>query len=154
VTAEGCLSCDVIAGRKATPGGLIFEDALWSVTHQVSPAQLAGFLILQPIRHVEHVGDLSSEEAMAVGPILARSSQALMRVLAPDKVYVCSFGTEVKHVHFYLVPRLDAMPADLSGPELLNEVFTGRWSCSDEEAADIAARVRVELAKNPYFRPF
>ena len=30
------------------------------------------------------------------------------------------------------------------------QVFTGRWACSDAEAADIAARVRVELAKNLY----
>jgi hypothetical protein len=45
------------------------------------------------------------------------------------------------------------MPADLTGPSLLNEVFSGRWACSDAEAADVAARVRVELAKSPYFRP-
>lgn len=54
------------------------------------------------------------------------------------------------HVHFYLVPLVAAIPSDLNGSNLLNGVFTGRWACSDDEAAAVAARVRVELAKNLY----
>jgi diadenosine tetraphosphate (Ap4A) HIT family hydrolase len=149
---EACLSCDVVSGRVATPGGVIFEDEVWRLTHQVSPAQLAGFLILQPFRHVEHVGELSSEESAALGPLLSQASHALMRVLAPEKVYVISFGSIVRHVHFWLVPLSGNLPADLKGPALLAELSSGRWACSEAEAADVAARVRVEMAKSPYFR--
>jgi diadenosine tetraphosphate (Ap4A) HIT family hydrolase len=150
VSEQGCLSCDVIAGRRETPGGVIFENHHWHLSHQVSPPQLAGFLILQPKRHIEHVGDLSTEESATMGPLMSAASQALNRHLEARKVYVTSFGSLVTHVHFYLVPLTHAIPESLSGANLLSEVFRGRWACSDEEAADVAARVRVELAKNVY----
>jgi ATP adenylyltransferase len=149
-SSKGCLSCDVIAGRRETPGGVVFENTHWHLSHQVSPAQLAGFLILQPRRHVEQIGDLTNEEAATMGPVMSAASQALNRIVEARKVYVCSFGSLLMHVHFYLVPLMAAIPADLNGSNLLNEVFAGRCACSDEAAADIAARVRVELAKNLY----
>jgi diadenosine tetraphosphate (Ap4A) HIT family hydrolase len=150
VTVDTCLSCEVIAGRVPSPGGFIFESEDWLLTHQVSPASLAGFLILQPRRHVEQISELTTEEAAEFGEVLRRSTLALTRVLHPEKVYVCSFGSGVKHVHFYLIPKLPVMPADLIGAGLLQALFTGRWACSDEEAAHVAAQVRVELAKLPY----
>ncbi len=140
----------MIAGRRETPGGVVFENEFWHLTHQVSPVQLAGFLILQPKRHVEQVGDLTTEEASTMGPVMSAASQALNRILEARKVYVCSFGSVVMHVHFYLVPLAPAIPADLNGSNLLTEVFSGRWACSDDVAADTAARVRVELAKKLY----
>ena len=150
MTPQDCLSCDVIAGRRETPGGVIFENELWHLTHQVSPVRLAGFLILQPKRHVEQIGDLTAEEAATLGPVMAAASQALNLHLQARKVYVCSFGSVLVHVHFYLVPLTAAIPQDLNGADLLDEVFAGRWACDDAEAADAAARVRVELAKNLY----
>ena len=150
MTQQDCLSCDVIAGRRETPGGVIFENELWHLTHQVSPVQLPGFLILQPRRHVEQLGDLTAAEAAALGPVMTAASQALSLHSQARKVYVCSFGSLVMHVHFYLVPLTAVIPSDINGANLLNEVFTGRWAGSDAEAADAAARVRVELAKNLY----
>jgi diadenosine tetraphosphate (Ap4A) HIT family hydrolase len=150
LTTQDCLSCDVIAGRREAPGGVVFENDFWHVSHQISPVQLPGLLILQPKRHVEQIGDLTMEEAATLGPVMSAASQALNRTLDSRKVYVCSFGSVLMHVHFYLVPLTAAIPADLNGSNLLNEVFTGRWACSDDEAANVAARIRVELAKNLY----
>ena len=127
-----------------TPGGVIFEDEHWHVTHMVSPAEAPGFLILQPLRHVEHITELTTGEAASLGPLLSGVTRALMRVVAPQKVYVCSFGSVVKHVHFYLIPQMPGMP---NAGELLDELAAGRWACSDTEAADVARRVRIELAK-------
>jgi len=150
LTRQDCLSCDVIAGRRETPGGVVFENDFWHLTHQVSPVQLPGFLILQPRRHVEQIGELTTTEASAMGPLLSAASAALNRALDARKVYVCSFGSAVMHVHFYLVPLTAIIPVELNGSNLLSEVFTGRWACSDADAADVAARVRVDLAKNVY----
>jgi len=75
LTLQGCLSCDVTAGRLETPGGVISANEHWHLTHAVSPAQLAGFLILQTLRHVEHIGELTSEEAATLGPVLMRKLQ-------------------------------------------------------------------------------
>ena len=83
-----------------------------------------------------------------MGPLLGAASRTLMKLLTPEKVYICSFGSGVKHGHFYLMPRpLDA-PHDLVGGSFVAEVFTGRWACTDNDAADIARRLRGELAKH------
>lgn len=74
-------------------------------------------------------------------------SAALKTALGAERVYVCSFGESVPHVHFYLVPRYAGMPAN--GVDVINTMFSqaSPWACSDEEAAEAAERVRSEMAK-------
>jgi diadenosine tetraphosphate (Ap4A) HIT family hydrolase len=105
---------------------------------------MAGFLILQPRRHVEHIAEFTADEAAEFGPLLKRVSQALINVRHPEKVYVCSFGSMIRHVHFYLIPQLRGMPY---ANELLEGLGAGRYACSDDEAAATAARVREEMAR-------
>jgi hypothetical protein len=49
-------------------------------------------------------------------------------------------GESVKHIHFYIIPRMADMPAD--GLEVLQQMFEGRWACSEAAAAEVADRVR------------
>jgi diadenosine tetraphosphate (Ap4A) HIT family hydrolase len=143
---DGCLACDVVAGRILPPGGIIHDDGTWVLTHSIGPVVLRGWLILEPRRHVEHLAELSEDEAATLGPLIARASTALMRALEPERVYACSFGELVRHVHWYLIPRYQGMPAH--GLEVLNEMLGGTspWACSDADAAEAAARVRDALA--------
>jgi diadenosine tetraphosphate (Ap4A) HIT family hydrolase len=149
-TTDLCLSCEVGAGRHATAGGFIHETPLFTVTHHAHPDQaMAGFLILQPRRHVEHIAEFSSEESMEFGPLLKRTSMALMDVCRPEKAYVCSFGSMIKHVHFYLIPQQAGMP---NATELLDALAAGKYACTEAEAADTSARLRVAMTKlNPYY---
>jgi diadenosine tetraphosphate (Ap4A) HIT family hydrolase len=139
MNSDECLSCNVTAGRVQTPGGVLFDDGLWHLTHQVSPALLAGWLILQPKRHIESLAELTPEEAAAFGPIMQRASKALEDATEPERLYVFSFGELVRHLHFYLIPRLAGMA---TGPGLLPELASKRWACSDLDAANVAMRVR------------
>lgn len=134
----------VIAGRVQTPGGVISDEGLWHISHQVSPALLAGFLIVQPKRHVEHLGELTTEEAQQMGVTLGKAAAGLAQVLSPEKVYVCSFGDLVSHLHFYLIPRSDDMSSG-APPLLFSDLGSGRWACSDETAAAVAVKVREAL---------
>lgn len=104
---------------------------------------LPGFLIVKPIRHCEHIAHLSAEEAARLGPILQRTTQAVMKVVGAEKVYVVSLGELVKHIHFCIIPRCQGMPEN--GFAVLEGINSGNWACSDEKAAGIAARVRKEL---------
>jgi diadenosine tetraphosphate (Ap4A) HIT family hydrolase len=143
VEVVGCLACDVVAGRLVSPGGVIYEDESWMLDHAVSPVLLDGFLILKPKRHVEHVGQLSTAEAAALGPLLCAACAAVSEVAGAEQVYVASFGESVRHVHWYLLPRRAGQPA--SGLGMLQGMFRGDWACSDEAAAQTAARVRDVL---------
>jgi diadenosine tetraphosphate (Ap4A) HIT family hydrolase len=142
----GCMACDANAGRLKAPGGVVYEDRLWRVEHALSPALLRGWLILKTRRHVEHLGELTLDEASALGPLVQRFSGAVQRALAAERVYVCSFGELVNHVHFYILPRYADMPR--SGLEVLRLMFGSEapFACSDDVAAAAAERVRAALS--------
>ena len=141
-----CMACDANAGRLKPPGGVIYEDDLWRVEHALSPALLRGWLILKPRRHVEHLAELTDDEATALGPLVQRVCRALEHALAAERVYVCSFGELVNHVHFYVLPRYADMPRD--GLEVLRLMFgpEAPFACSDDVAAAAAERVRAALS--------
>jgi diadenosine tetraphosphate (Ap4A) HIT family hydrolase len=153
VLVPGCLSCDILAGRRAVPGGVIYESEYWHVDSVVSPVLWRGFLIIKLKRHCEHLAELTREEAAALGPVIQTTCLALSNVLKPAKVYVCSFGDGVRHIHFWVVPRpLEMRPGmhwvflNLDVRVVLSRRFgIKKWMCSDEEAADIAAQVRQQF---------
>ena len=144
---ERCLACDVTARRIRPPGGTIHEEGGWLLEHAISPVPLKGWLILKPRRHVEHLAGLTDQEAEALGLLIGKVSNAIMKALGAERVYVASFGEVVKHVHLYFVPRYPDMPPD--GPGILMRMGSSEspWACDDGTAADAAARVRSELFK-------
>ena len=138
---EKCLGCEIVAGRIKTPGGLIYQDGFWTVTHSIysNGAPLAGMLILQPKRHCTQLANLAPEEIKDFGLILRDTCKAIDDILHPVKTYACSVGEGVKHVHFMIIPRMDGMPI---GAELFKQVIEEhKWVCSFDEAADLAIRV-------------
>lgn len=143
----GCLACDANQGRLQPPGGAVFADDDWLLEHSLSPVLLRGWLILKPRRHVEHIADLTPGEYAKLGGLLARASAAMKTSLGAERVYVCSFGESVNHVHFYLVPRYAGMPTN--GVEVINSMFSASspWAATDEEAAAAASKVRAEMVK-------
>jgi diadenosine tetraphosphate (Ap4A) HIT family hydrolase len=137
-----CLACDVLEGRIQPPGGVIYEDEHWVVDHSISPVALKGWLIIKPKRHVENFGDLLPEEARAFGPISRAAAAAVQVALDAERVYVCSFGEEWRHVHVHIVPRYPGQ--EPVSWELLGLMWSeeSTWVCTDEEAAAAAQAVR------------
>ena len=128
-----------------TPGGFIHQDRSWTVTHSISSngAPLKGMLILQPRRHCTQLAELAAEEIENLGLLLRETCKAIQEILNPAKIYACSVGEGVKHVHFMMIPRMDGMPI---GAELFKQVIEQhKWSCSFEEAGDVANKARSLL---------
>jgi len=137
-----CLACDVNAGRIEPPGGAILLDELWQADHELTPL-VRGYVILKPRRHVHHFADLTDGEAASFGPVLRRLLGGMTTVLGPERIYVASFAETVHHLHFHLIPRYADMPA--LGPDLLPDVFAGRWRCDRQTAERAAAEIRAAL---------
>lgn len=137
-----CLACDVLEGRIRPPGGVIYEDELWVVDHSISPVRLRGWLIVKPRRHVEDFADLSAAEAASFGPVAGAAARAVRDALGAERVYVCSFGEEWRHVHVHVVPRYPGM--EPVSWELLGLMWSDRspWACDDREAEAAAEAVR------------
>lgn len=151
----GCMSCAVLAGEIKPPGGVVYEDEFWHVDSVVGPVFWQGFLIIKLKRHCEHLADLTQEEARALGPVVRATCAALTEVLKPAKVYVCSFGDGVKHIHIWILPRPAEMRPGmhwvmlhLDIRALLTRRFgIKRWLLSDAEVEDLAEQVRGRIQR-------
>lgn len=151
--ANGCVSCDDLAGHRPEPGGVIYENAHWHVGSVVAPVVWRGFLIIKAKRHCEHLAELTPEEAASLGPVVRATCAALTELLRPAKVYVCSFGDGVKHVHFWVLPRPPDMRPGMH-PVMRNLdvrlaltrlLGIKRWVVPDGEVARYAERLRDRI---------
>jgi diadenosine tetraphosphate (Ap4A) HIT family hydrolase len=149
----GCLSCDILAGKRAVPGGMIYENDHWFVSSVVEPVVWPGFLVIVLRRHCEQLAELIAEEASTLGPTMHATCQALSEVLHPAKIYVCSFGDGVKHIHFWALPRPTDMAPGMH-PVMLNldlrmtltrRLGVKKWTCSEAEVTEMADRLRQQF---------
>ena len=139
---EHCLTCNINSGITPTPGGPVYSDDLWVADHGIPPV-VRGYVVLKPRRHVRDLADLTPDEAAGLGTAARRIQAAMRSALAPERIYMCSFVEAVPHLHFHLLPRYPTMPA--LGPGLLNRLFGGEWSVSDQDAEDAADAIRAAL---------
>ncbi len=150
---DGCSACDEIAGGRVAPGGIIFDDGLWFVSHHTGPYTDPGELIAKTRRHCESLSELTVAEAAALGPLLKRCVAALTHVVVSERIYAVSFNERVRHVHFLLLPRTAAMPRG----HVISDIYRRARSVlrrfglarnpSTEERAAAAARIRQELER-------
>ena len=148
------MSCDILAGRRTEPGGVIYEDEYWHVGSMVRPVFWPGFLIVKLKRHCEHLAELTPEEAATLGPVLQMTCSAVAGVLKPAKVYVCSFGDGVKHIHFWILPRPRGMRPGMHWAMLnldiraaLTRLGVKRWLANDVEMVSLAGRIRGQIGQ-------
>ena len=147
-----CSICEHVAGRVSAPGGPIYDDGLWLVSHHSGPHTDPGELIIQVRRHCESLADLTEAEAAALGPILRAGVAAIERVVRPERTYVASYNERVRHVHFFLLPRTPALPAGHVTSDLYRKArmwlrragVVPNPSLADRAAA--AARIREDPA--------
>ena len=149
---SSCQSCRLLANPALSPGGIFYDDGLWRVMHAIEPVPLLGWLIMQPIRHVEQIGDLTPDEAASLGPVARRVSAALAAELSPAKIYMALFAesSEFPHLHWHLIPRPADVPAEYRGPNVFTymaEAFATETNHAPiEEVLKLTDRLRVRLS--------
>lgn len=142
----GCLACDLTAGRRHLPGGLIHDAECWRVEHCVGPLGV-GTLVLKPKRHVTRVAELTPDEAQEHGPLLRSCAAVVDSLLKPEQTYVCLWshaGGEPGHIHYVVQPIARALMDDLHGhgPRLQVEQFARGVTPPEAEVVAIADEAR------------
>jgi diadenosine tetraphosphate (Ap4A) HIT family hydrolase len=106
---EGCLACDLTAGRRELPGGTILRTEHWAVEHCIGPLGV-GTLIVKPLRHVVHFAELAADEIAEFGPLLRRVAEGVLEECQADQTYICQWshaGWQPGHIHFVVQPAFD-----------------------------------------------
>jgi diadenosine tetraphosphate (Ap4A) HIT family hydrolase len=145
VSVEGCLACDLTAGRLPLPGGLIAETAAWRVEHCLGPFGV-GAAVVKTKEHRESLWELADDEAAELGPLLRRVSGAIVDGLGAERAYVKMWVDKPPlHVHLVVYPRWPA--EELRGPDLDTARFAAGLP-DEAEAAAAAERLRAHLREH------
>jgi diadenosine tetraphosphate (Ap4A) HIT family hydrolase len=113
-----CLICRKLSGEVAVAGGFVYEDDVVAAFHAASverpeePVYLGQLLVVTK-RHAPRLGDLTDDEAAAVGVAATRLARSLVEQGGADWVYSAVIGTRVPHFHVQLLPRYADTPRDL-----------------------------------------
>ena len=106
-----------LEGSVEVPGGLLWHDNLVSAFNlppiPQNPRPFVGHLLVVTNRHVARLGDLTPDEAAAVGRTAARLARALIDSGGADWVHSAVIGTGVPHFHQHLVACYPGTPLDL-----------------------------------------
>ncbi len=144
-----CLACQLNAGEVVAPGGVLYSDDHWSVDHALNPGDatfspLKGHMIVRARRHVKHVYLITAEESVTLGLLLRDVAEAVARAMNPQRVYVCSIGEAIEHLHWHVIPRYQGMPANPA--DILNGIFRmSPWPCPTAYAVAAAEQIKEFL---------
>jgi diadenosine tetraphosphate (Ap4A) HIT family hydrolase len=140
--AEGCGVCQLHADPEARNRWQIGRRGFWLLRHHPDPAPLAGWLILDAIRHLGGPVDFTAPEARDWGVAVRDASRLVRDMTGCDRVYALHFGEGARHLHLHLIPRRggDASTQAWAVADLYRAVAEGRQPAADP--ADVAALVR------------
>ena len=116
----------------------LWEDKLWRLS-AVLQGPIPGFAHLEPRRHIPFITDLDGDEAVTLGPVLARVTRILRDAAGAEKTYVYVLGDRTPHLHFNLAPHRDG-DALRGGPGLLESGAADVEDVVHEAVAAAAAR--------------
>ncbi|MCM3638086.1 HIT family protein [Sporosarcina luteola] len=143
-----CFICKKHLGELKTDGITIYEDDFVFVGHidnNGEPGYL-GQLIIDLKRHVPTLGDMTEEEAVVFGRMMARVSKALMVTEGAEHIYSLVSGNSVPHLHMHIVLRYPGTPKQYWGP-----MSVRAWSDApiggNHEIIALCERVRSCLEK-------
>ena len=137
---ENCFICRKHKGLEANPpGGYIYEDEHWMVCHAPGKLGPLGTLFIESKRHFLDYAEMNEEEANSLGMVMKKIYTSLKAHASAERVYQVTLIEGVPHFHSWLVShRKDDKEKGM-------KFLAGDDSCSDEEAADLATRLRESL---------
>ncbi|MBL9086681.1 MAG: HIT family protein [Planctomycetia bacterium] len=139
-----CPACELVAGRRAPPGGVLARaDGI--VVHAVdAPTPVAGWVVLTPEVHVRAVHDLDAATHARLFAWAHRVARAQRDALGAAHGYVVVFGEVLLHAHVHVIPRYADTPDRLRGPRVFQAGPDDARPLAEVEAA--ARTLRAALA--------
>jgi diadenosine tetraphosphate (Ap4A) HIT family hydrolase len=92
-----------------TGGELLWRDEHCRVIH-VSEPGYPGFCRVVWEAHVKEMTDLSDEDRLHLMEVVFAVESVMRELLAPHKINLASFGNQVPHLHWHLIPRFSDDP--------------------------------------------
>lgn len=92
----------------------IWRGSHWSIRPHPVPSPIAGWLIVDLMRHACSWDELSHDESSELGRTMTLATGAIRAATGCDRVYMLAFCEAVPHLHLHLAPRHDGDPRTIS----------------------------------------
>ena len=147
MTTATCFVCEKHRQGSAAEGGVIYEDELVYAGHAHLLGRsegYLGYLMAEPKRHVHGLGELTDDEAAALGRLVNNLARALRAIVGAEHVYSFVFGDgAVQHLHIHVIPRYAGTPSDYRGLQVTEWPDAPRGGAV--EIGDLADRLSRRL---------
>ena len=143
-----CKSCPRLQETSPAPRDHIIATSRFVVSHAFN-ANLEGWLVVLPTRHVVSIDQFDDVEAAELGPLLRAVTAALRAVTGCTKTYVLLLAESegFQHVHFHVVPRGPDHPEAFRGARIFGLLGNPQLEVVAPERMDeLAIALRGQLA--------
>ncbi|HEY8679073.1 MAG TPA: HIT family protein [Candidatus Dormibacteraeota bacterium] len=144
--AGRCFICALVSGDPEFRHAVLYEDDV-AIAFLSKYPTVPGYALVAPKDHREQVtGDFSIEEYARLHRVIYRVGEALRRAVPTERLYILSLGSQQanSHVHWHVVPLPPGVPFEEQQYAMLDQ--NDYLSFSDDEACEIAERIRAEFA--------
>jgi diadenosine tetraphosphate (Ap4A) HIT family hydrolase len=111
------------------PGSRVYSDAYYLI-EQCTDCPVPGYLIVTPLSGAGRLEDLTHDELIRLGNVLALAVRAVKEATRPVRVYCALFGEKGGPLHFHIFPRSEEITREylwenpseegsIDGPNLL-----------------------------------
>ncbi len=121
--------------NREIPGHIVAEDDDYLAFLDINPLVM-GHTLVVPKKEVDYIFDLEDETLGGLTSFAKTVAKAIEKVVPCARIGVSVIGLEVPHAHIHLIP--------INGIADMNFANT-KLSPSQEELADIAAKIKAEL---------
>src|SRR3989344_2321243 len=119
---EGCVVCLPSEETKKDLGGSVWEGKFWRVSHCNGPFG-EGTMVVEPIRHVARMEDLSKSEETEMITVFKDVSKVVREVTGAQRVYMEHWThSPVQHAHWLFIPVTEELLQKYGGkkgPDLI-----------------------------------
>ncbi|HUD69784.1 MAG TPA: HIT domain-containing protein [Acidimicrobiales bacterium] len=143
-----CGACPRLQWQSPAPRDRIVATSRFVVAHAFN-ANLEGWLVVLPRRHVVSLDQFDDVETAELGPLLRGVTAALMATTGCEKTYVLLLAEMegFQHVHFHVVPRGPDLPDAYRGSRIFGLLGNPELDVvSPERMNELAIALRGHLA--------
>ena len=146
-TSGRCFVCEFVGGNPNYAHDTVAETDSAIAFLNKYPT-LFGYVIVAPKAHREQVtGDFDEIEYLELQRFVYRVAEAMRRVLAPERIYVLSIGSQAAnaHVHWHIAPLPPGVPLEQQQYHALMHEG-GVIDAPRASVVDYVGKLRAEIA--------
>ena len=141
-----CAICALHADPVELAANEVWRSDLWLLRHHPHPSPLAGWCLLDSLRHCGGPMYFDPAEARDWGVVVQRASLLVRKATGCERVYIIAFGEGAPHLHLHLIPRYRDDPRTTSWQvaDFYRNIDSGRVdSVSKVRVSDWLSRARL-----------